>query len=83
MVGSRTTDQNTVRTAQRLALAAADAGVSVVSGLAAGVDAAAHRGALEGGGHTVAAFGTGIRRVFPVENTDLAQRIARTGALVS
>lgn len=83
MVGARAADRQAVDAARELAAALADAGVSVVSGLARGVDTAAHRGALDAGGHTVAVFGTGIDVVFPPENRPLVEQIVRCGAVVS
>ncbi len=61
----------------------AGAGVAVVSGMARGVDAAAHRGALAGGGATVAVWGAGPDRVYPPEHGALAEEIARGGCLVT
>jgi DNA processing protein len=61
----------------------AAAGATVVSGLARGVDTAAHLGALEGGGRTLAVLGSSIDRLYPAENQKLAARIARQGAVVS
>ena len=83
MVGSRAADRQAVDAARELAAALADVGVTVVSGLARGVDTAAHRGALDVGGHTIAVFGTGIDVVFPPENRSLVERVVRCGAVVS
>ncbi len=61
----------------------AAAGVTIVSGLARGVDAIAHTTALEAGGRTIAVMGTGVDVIYPADHRQLAQRIADTGALVS
>ena len=58
-------------------------GFTVVSGLAYGVDAAAHKGALDAGGRTVAVLGSGVGRIYPPKHTDLADRIVKSGALLS
>jgi DNA processing protein len=83
LVGSRQTAPETLAATTSVAASAAAAGISIISGLAAGVDTAAHTAALEAGGHTVAVLGTGIRRVFPEQNNTLAERIAASGALLS
>lgn len=84
MVGSRNTDEYGADVARDLAERLARAGVSVVSGGARGVDAAAHEGALSAGGHTVAVLGTGVDVAYPAGHRDLFERIvAAGGALVS
>lgn len=83
IIGSRTADDRTVAATAEFAGAAVRGGFSVVSGLAAGVDTAAHEGALGERGHTIAVLGTGISRVFPEQNRFLATRIGEFGALLS
>lgn len=83
VVGARRATEYGRRMAEALGRGLAQAGVTVVSGLAAGIDAAAHRGALEAGGRTIAVLGTGVDRVYPSWHRDLAARVARQGALVS
>jgi DNA processing protein len=84
VVGSREADAYGEEMARELAAGLARAGVSVVSGGARGVDAAAHLGALEAGGHTVAVLGTGVDVAYPARHRDLFERILEAGgALVS
>lgn len=84
LVGSRRPSPYGEAAAEQLATDLAAAGVVVVSGLALGIDAAAHRGALNGGGATVAVMGTGVDLVYPAANSRLAEQIvASGGALVS
>jgi DNA processing protein len=83
IVGSRRATPYGMQVAEALAADLAARGVTIVSGLARGIDAAAHRGALSGGGRTVAVLGSGIDIIYPPENRDLARSIAERGAIVS
>ncbi len=83
IVGTRRCSDYGFRTTLRLAEALAQAGAVVVSGGACGIDGAAHSGALEGGGPTVAVLGNGVDRVWPRGHEELFQRIAGQGALIS
>lgn len=83
VVGSRTTTPYGRLSAEKLARELAGAGITVVSGLARGIDSCAHRGALEGGGRTIAVLGSGLDRLYPPENRQLAERIAAAGALLT
>lgn len=83
LVGSRRATPYGRQVARLLGAELARAGAAVVSGMARGVDAAAHEGALEGGGTTWAVWGTGPDRVYPREHRPLAERIAAAGALLT
>ncbi len=83
VVGSRNPTPQGALNARRFAQALGEAGVCIVSGLALGVDGAAHEGALDAGAPTVAVVGTGLDRVYPRRHLDLAHRIVTRGALVS
>ncbi len=83
VVGSRRASTAGCRFARRLARDLAAAGVTVVSGLAQGIDAAAHQGALEGGGRTLAVFGAGLDVIYPGWNAELAAAVRRSGAWLS
>ncbi|HXK09031.1 MAG TPA: DNA-processing protein DprA [Vicinamibacteria bacterium] len=83
VVGSRAATGLGLAFARALGRDLAEAGVAVVSGLARGIDGAAHRGALEGRGRTVAVLGSGLDRLYPPENRSLAQAIEADGAVVS
>jgi len=83
MVGSRNASHGGYSMAHRFADCFVRAGLTITSGLASGIDAASHRGALFGGGQTVAVCGTGLDRVYPRQHADLAVLIRANGALVS
>ncbi|MBX6388665.1 MAG: DNA-protecting protein DprA [Frankia sp.] len=83
VVGTRQATQDGLRRADRMARLLAEQRVTVISGLARGVDTAAHSSALRVGSRTIAVIGTGILRCYPRENYQLAEQIAETGALVS
>ena len=83
IIGSRNPTPGGERNAHDFARHLSRQGFAIVSGMAQGIDAAAHRGALDGGGKTVAFLGTGIDRVYPAVNRDLAHAIVEHGALVS
>ena len=83
VVGARSCSSYGAQVARGLARELAEAGVLVVSGLARGIDGEAHRGALAGGGRTVAVLGCGIDRDYPRAHAELARRIAESGLVVS
>ena len=83
IVGSRNATKQGEANAAAFALALSGAGLTVVSGLAAGIDAAAHRGALTECASTVAVIGTGIDRIYPARNEGLAREIAESGCILS
>lgn len=83
IVGSRSATKQGETNASAFAQALAGAGLTIVSGLAAGIDAAAHRGALGEAASTVAVIGTGIDRIYPARNEALAREIAARGCVLS
>jgi DNA processing protein len=83
IVGSRAATRYALDVGGRLGTELAERGVVVASGLARGVDSAAHRGSLDGGGPTVAVLGSGLDKVYPREHENLAQTIAKHGVVVS
>ena len=83
IVGSRNATAQGVRNAHAFSCALSDAGLTIISGLALGIDAAAHRGGLEGRSSTIAVLGTGADVVYPPTNRALAREIAERGLLLS
>lgn len=83
MVGSRRASAQGLELAREFAAGLSAAGLTVISGLAQGIDGAAHEGALRGAGRTVAVVGTGLDQVYPRRHLALAEQIAREGLLLS
>jgi DNA processing protein len=83
VVGSRKTSHYGIECAKKLSYQLAYAGLTVVSGLARGIDTAAHQGALAAKGRTIAVIGSGFMDLYPPENLGLAEKIASSGAVVS
>lgn len=83
IIGARSASGYGLRTARRFAAAAAERGLAVVSGAAYGIDAAAHQGALQAGGKTVAVLGCGVDVAYPAAHRGLLRDIAQSGAVVS
>ena len=83
VVGTRKPSDRGLQIADRIATALAESGVTVVSGLAQGIDTAAHTAALRAKGRTVAVIGTGVNRCYPAANKELQQRIVQVGLVLS
>jgi len=83
VVGSRNATPQGNHNAEEFARTLSDAGLSIISGMAHGIDASAHRGALRGLSSTIAVVGTGLDKVYPAANRDLAHAIARQGVMIS
>ena len=83
VVGSRRTSHYGLECAKKLSYQIAYSGLTVISGLARGIDTAAHQGALAAKGRTVAVLGTGLHHLYPAENRALAEKIASCGAVVT
>jgi DNA processing protein len=83
VVGSRNATPQGINNAEAFAKSLSDAGLCIISGMAHGVDAAAHRGAMRGAGSSIAVVGTGLDKVYPAANRDLAHALAQHGTLIS
>lgn len=83
IVGSRNATAGGLQNAESFAQALSQSGITIVSGLALGIDAAAHTGALRGPGSTIAVIGTGADRMYPARNEALARHIAQEGLILS
>ncbi len=83
VVGSRKATQRGLSVAGRVAEGLAERGISVISGLAQGIDGAAHEATLRVGGRPIGVIGTGINRVYPARHRELHERVAAAGALLS
>ncbi len=83
VVGTRAASTEGLKRAKKMARMLAERGITVLSGLAYGIDTQAHVATLEANGRTVSVLGSGLRQIYPKENRGLAEKIAATGALVS
>jgi DNA processing protein len=83
VVGSRNATGYGLTTTKNLCADLASLGITIVSGMARGIDTAAHEGAMAGGGKTIAVLGSGLERIYPAENANLFHRISENGAVVS
>jgi len=83
VVGSRNATGYGLTTTKNLCIGLASLGITIVSGMARGIDTAAHEGAMAGGGKTIAVLGSGLDRIYPAENSKLFDRISENGAVVS
>lgn len=83
IVGTRKASTYGIEFAKKMAAELASMGITIVSGMAAGIDTSAHKGAIEAGGRTIAVFGCGVDIIYPPENKQLSGEIIRKGALVS
>jgi DNA processing protein len=83
VVGSRNATAQGLRNAEAFAKSASEAGLCVISGMAHGIDTSAHLGGLQGTGSSIAVVGTGLDKVYPAANRELAHRLAQNGAVIS
>ena len=83
VVGSRNATAYGISTAQNLCADLSSFGITIISGMAIGIDTAAHQGALAGSGKTVAVLGSGLNNIYPTENQNLLERISENGAVIT
>jgi DNA processing protein len=83
IVGTRKASESGIKLAHLFAKSLVEAGYTIISGLALGIDTASHKGALDSSGTTVAVLGNSIDGIYPPQNEDLAKKIIKTGAIVS
>lgn len=83
VVGSRNATSYGISTTQKLCSDLASLNVTIVSGMARGIDTAAHQGAIEGSGKTISVLGSGLENIYPAENRDLFHQISENGAVIS
>lgn len=83
IVGTRRATQYGKRTTEKIGIELAEQGITIVSGLARGIDSVSHRAALKAGGRTIAVIGSGLDRIYPAENKELAENISESGAVIS
>lgn len=83
VVGSRNSTAQGVRNAEAFAKAASESGLCIVSGMAHGIDTAAHKGGLQAAGSSIAVVGTGLDKVYPAANRELAHQLAQHGTIIS
>jgi DNA processing protein len=83
IVGSRRASYYGLSTAEKFGFSLASRGITIVSGLARGIDTSAHRGAFKSGGRTLAVLGSGLSNLYPKENKKLAEDISKNGAIIS
>jgi len=83
VVGSRNASAQGLRNAEAFATSVSESGLCVVSGMAHGIDAAAHRGGLQGAASSIAVIGTGLDKVYPAANRELAHQLAQHGTILS
>lgn len=83
IVGSRLASFYGLQTSERLGFELASHGITIVSGLARGIDASSHKGALKANKRTIAVLGSGLANIYPEENIKLAERISESGAVIS